>query len=141
VRAAGIGKLATCRSLRHSLATHLLESGCDIRTMQELLGHRDVHTIMIYTHVLNRGGRGVKSPADEPQVGACGVEDAMRGTAEHGARHALVAAIPCLCGRITRRLAARGDWNASVGRDLRVVGGRLLRQRRGVGGSGSTIAR
>ena len=63
-RASGIGKRATSHSFRHRFAKHLLEAGYDIRTVQELLGHDDVSTTMIDTHVLNEGGRGVKSPLD-----------------------------------------------------------------------------
>ena len=68
-RMAGLSKRVTVHTFRHSFATHLLEAGYDIRTVQELLGHKDVRTTMMYTHVLNRGGLGVRSPLDLPAAG------------------------------------------------------------------------
>ncbi len=89
-RDVGIAKRVGCHTFRHSFATHLLEAGYDIRTVQELLGHRDVRTTMLYTHVMSRGGRGVRSPADLLDGGAqlAGEQAGRAGEVVSGAPHA-----------------------------------------------------
>lgn len=83
VLAAGVTKQASCHTFRHSFATHLLESGYDIRTIQKLLGHRDVRTTMVYTHVLNRGPLGVKSPFDAVAIDPLPISPTTNETKPH----------------------------------------------------------
>ena len=103
VREVGLTKPATCHTFRHSFATHLLEDGYDIRTVQELLGHRDVRTTMIYTHVLNRGPAGVRSPLD-------GLAGEIRGPARAltGSDARRYADIACSVTRVERRRGRDG---------------------------------
>ena len=94
---AGLTKRASCHTMRHSFSTHLREVGYDIRTVQELLGHKDIKTTMVYTNVLNRGGRGVHSPLDRLRKGVS-VESRGIMRIEEPGQGRLVYSGNCNCG-------------------------------------------